>query len=79
MTQSIDELEARWVAGVEWLTAHDESGAFHFWYTAGIRPEHKKPVQSDERSRAYKVYYDARELWERLDRRLSRLAKEASQ
>ena len=63
-------LEQRVEAGIRWLTEHDDGGAFHLWYKAGINPAIMSSSVSEERRRAYREYWQARNLWEKLDRRL---------
>lgn len=75
---TIDEVEDRIAKGITWLTDHDQSGAFHFWYESGIKPRDQKPSQPEERVRLYEEYYNARELWEKLWRRLQRMLKESA-
>lgn len=67
------KLRKRVADGIEWLSSHDQEGAFHFWYTSGILPGHPKPAQSPERQAEYRAYYDARRLWERLDTQLAKV------
>jgi len=63
-------LEQRVEAGIRWLTEHDDGGAFNLWYKAGINPAIMSSSVSEERRRAYREYWQARNLWEKLDRRL---------
>ena len=76
--ETIDELEERVAKGIAWLTDHDQSGAFHFWYESGIKPRDQKPSQPEDRVHAYEEYYNARDLWERLWKRFQRLTKEGA-
>lgn len=52
--------------GISWLTSHDPTGAFHFWFQSGISPLAAMPAQTDERKAEYRTYHAARTLWERL-------------
>jgi hypothetical protein len=70
MTDDLDTLYQRSEAGIRWLSAHDDGGAFHLWYTARISPVVKLPSVSDERLAAYAEYHHARELWERIESRI---------
>lgn len=79
---NVDELEARVVKGIEWLTAHDTTGAFHLWYESRISPRSTMPAQPPEVKAAYAEYHQARALWEdlwsRFQRAIARQEKEAS-
>ena len=52
--------------GINWLTEHDPTGAFHLWFTSKITPYSPMPAQTPERIAQYRTYYAARVLWERL-------------
>lgn len=70
MTDDLETLYQRSEAGIRWLVAHDEVGAFHLWYTARIAPGTPMPAQSAEVQQGYREYYEARELWERIESRI---------
>ncbi len=69
----LEQVQARVEKGIEWLTEHDPLGRFHFWFTAGILPSSPMPRQDEESKRAYRDYYEARRLWERLWNQMVRL------
>lgn len=68
-----DDLEARVAAGMTWLTEHDPTGAFHFWFKAGLTKSSPMPAQAPERREDWIDYYEQRVLWERLYAECERL------
>jgi hypothetical protein len=66
-----ETLERRVEAGIRWLVEHDDGGAYHLWYKAGINPAIMSKSVSDERKKQYREYWEARNLWEKLDKRLA--------
>lgn len=60
----LEKLQERVANGIEWLTAHDPTGAFHLWFSAKILPGTRKPAQPPEREIEYAAYYKARQQWE---------------
>lgn len=74
----LDEIEQRVVAGIEWLDKADPTGGFHFRWLAGIRPGAPvgASVPADTIDR-YRDYYQARELFEQLWKRLMRAERKA--
>lgn len=52
--------------GTEWLVVNDPGSRFHLWFQAGLTPASPRGLHDDVTWVAWKVYYDARLLWERL-------------
>lgn len=69
------KLEERVANGMKWLTDHDQHGRFHLWFTARILPGATAPAQTPEDMEAYRVYYRARQQWERLWSEMVRLER----
>lgn len=66
----------RVVNGIRWLAEHDPDGSFHVWFESGIRPTSPMPGQEEGRRPDYKAYFDARNTWNRLYRRLEQKERE---
>jgi hypothetical protein len=76
MTDDLETLYQRSEAGIRWLTEHDETGAFHLWYTSRIAPGTPMPAQPPEVQSAYREYHEARELWERIESRIKTVERQ---
>lgn len=80
MTPELEALQIRVGNGIEWLVQHDPSGAFHFWFEAGLTPLSPMPAHDgadDDTRERWRAYYNARVIYERLEAELMALeAKE---
>jgi hypothetical protein len=72
----LEVLQERVAKGIAWLTENDQSGAFHFWYKAGLTSASPMPSQTPERIEQWRRYYSNRSTWETLFSRMNRLEKE---
>lgn len=70
-------LQQRCEKGLVWLAEHDPQERFHLWYVAKLTPFSPMPAQGQEVIKAWTDYFNARVLWERLDRQCSRLEEAA--
>lgn len=73
MSDDLQQLQQRVEKGIRWLTDNDPDGAFHLWYTAGLTKFSPMPAQNEDTLARWRTYYDARELWEKLDNRVRKL------
>lgn len=71
--EAVEQLRGRVAAGIEWLVAHDDSGAFHHWFVAGLTALSPMPAQSGDRIEAWKEYVRQRRRWEQMSKDLERL------
>lgn len=75
MTPEMEALQERIAKGIEWLTEHDPTGAFHLWFGAGIQPFSPMPGQAEERRGEYQRYHKNRSVFERLWREMENREK----
>lgn len=77
MSDDLDELYARVENGIRWLTEHDPTGAFHFWFQSGITPASPMPAHDgiDDAKERYTAYHSARSHFEILWGRMVRLER----
>lgn len=68
-------LQRRVADGITWLSEHDPTGAFHFWFESGLTPRSPMPVQDEARREEWAAWHKARQLWGALDRELLALDK----
>lgn len=72
MSAELDAVEERIEKGVAWLTEHDPTGAFHFWFESGISPHSTMPRATDKQKEGYRQYHKQRllfkALWEQMER-----------
>jgi len=66
-------LRGRVAQGLTWLAEHDPTGAFHFWYEAGLTPRSPMPAQDEDRRADWTAWHQARRLWGELDRQLQKI------
>ena len=69
--EQLTALQVRVQKGIEWMLEHDPTSAFHAWFTAGLTKTSPMPAQDDETQERWRAYYDARVLWEMLERKLA--------
>jgi hypothetical protein len=69
----VEALRERVAKGIEWLVAHDPTGAFHLWFTAHIPPNAPMPGQTPERIAEWREYHKQRTRWERMSSDLGRV------
>lgn len=75
MSPELEALQRRVGNGIDWLTEHDLSGAFHLWFEAGLTRISPMPAQDEDRRAAWQAYYAARVTFERLERECAALEK----
>jgi hypothetical protein len=80
--EEVDELEVRVGNGTQWLAGvatvslglphHDPGSRFHCWWQAGFTPATPLPAHegTPEVKANWITYYKARQVWERLCRKL---------
>jgi len=73
VSEQVEQLRGRVASGIEWLIDHDDSGAFHHWFTAGLTSLSPMPAQTDERREAWKEYFKQRRRWEQMSSDLERI------
>ena len=70
----VEKLQERVANGIDWLVAHDPTGAFHLWFVARISPKGPFPAHEDDGvPEAYAEYHKQRTNWERLSSALERV------
>lgn len=72
----VAELRERVAKGIDWLVAHDPSGAFHHWFEAGLSPLSPMPGQGEDRRKEWQEYHRQRTRWERMSKDLERVDPE---
>lgn len=74
----LDEIYIRVEKGIAWLTEHDPTGSFHFWFESGLTSLSPMPAQADTRREDWAAYYSARVIFERLWKKMTALEKKAA-
>ena len=71
-------LEIRVGNGLQWLADHDPGSRFHCWWQAGFTPATPLPAHegTPEVKADWVAYYKARQVFERLDRKLEAYERE---
>lgn len=64
--------------GIAWLSSHDPRGRFYAWWQAGLTPLSRLPAHeaTPEVAEEWKAWYNAKNTWDRLYRRLEQLSDE---